>query len=144
MTKTSGLGGLADAGGPGSPSALLDPTPPGCRGNLCNIHPVRLLLSVQILKDVVPGLSRVAVMWNSANTGVVPYYRQVQAAALGVTLQPVVEVAKRNGTRSGGEHMTALEPKSSHAGTIVNAGCGGALPRSRQCHLATHPARRPE
>jgi hypothetical protein len=46
------------------------------------------------LKDVVPGLSRVAVMWNSANTGVVAYYRQVQAAAaaLGVTLQPVVEV----------------------------------------------------
>ena len=51
---------------------------------------------LQILKDVVPGLSRVAVMWNSANTGVVAYYRQVQAAAaaLGVTLQPVVEVGR--------------------------------------------------
>ena len=51
---------------------------------------------LQILKDVVPGLSRVAVMWNSANTAVVAYYRQVQAAAaaLGVTLQPVVEVGR--------------------------------------------------
>jgi putative tryptophan/tyrosine transport system substrate-binding protein len=51
---------------------------------------------LQILKDVVPGLSRVAVMWNSANTGVMAFYRQVQAAAaaLGVTLQPVVEVGR--------------------------------------------------
>ena len=51
---------------------------------------------LQILKDVVPGLSRAAVMWNSANTGVVAYYRQVRAAAaaLGVTLQPVVEVGR--------------------------------------------------
>jgi putative tryptophan/tyrosine transport system substrate-binding protein len=49
---------------------------------------------LQILKDVVPGLSRVAVMWNSANPTIVAYYQQTQAgaAALGVTLQPVVEV----------------------------------------------------
>jgi putative tryptophan/tyrosine transport system substrate-binding protein len=51
---------------------------------------------LQILKDVVPRLSRVAVMWNSTNTGVVAYYRQLQAAAaaLGVMLQPVVEVGR--------------------------------------------------
>ena len=51
---------------------------------------------LEILKDVVPGLSRIAVMWNSANAPVVAYYRQVQAAAaaLGVTLQPVVEVGR--------------------------------------------------
>ena len=51
---------------------------------------------LQILKDVVPGLSRVAVMWNSVNPAIVAYYRQTQAAAaaLGVTLQPVVEVGR--------------------------------------------------
>jgi putative tryptophan/tyrosine transport system substrate-binding protein len=45
---------------------------------------------------VVPGLSRVAVMWNSANPTIVAYYQQTQAgaAALGVTLQPVVEVRR--------------------------------------------------
>ena len=49
---------------------------------------------LQILKDVVPGLSRLAVIWNSANPGVVIFYQQTQAAAaaLGVTLQPKVEV----------------------------------------------------
>jgi putative ABC transport system substrate-binding protein len=51
---------------------------------------------LQILKDVVPGLSRVAVMWNSANPAIVVNYRQAQAAAaaLGVTLQPVVGVGR--------------------------------------------------
>jgi putative ABC transport system substrate-binding protein len=51
---------------------------------------------LEILKDVVPGLSRIAVMWNSANAAVGAFYRQVQtaAAALGVTLQPVVEVGR--------------------------------------------------
>ena len=45
---------------------------------------------------MVPGLSRIAVMWNSANAAVGAFYRQVQtaAAALGVTLQPVVEVGR--------------------------------------------------
>src|SRR5271170_1629192 len=51
---------------------------------------------LQILKDVVPGLSRVAVIWNSANPGVVIFYQQTQAAAaaLGVTLQPKAEVRR--------------------------------------------------
>jgi len=46
---------------------------------------------LQTLKDLVPGLSRVAVMLNSANPAVVGFYPQTQAAAaaLGVTLQPV-------------------------------------------------------
>src|SRR5215471_5437403 len=46
---------------------------------------------LQTLKDLVPGLSRVAVMLNSANPAVVGFYPQTQAAAaaLGVTLQPL-------------------------------------------------------
>ena len=36
---------------------------------------------LEILKDVVPGLSRIAVMWNSANAAVGAFYRQVQTAA---------------------------------------------------------------
>jgi putative tryptophan/tyrosine transport system substrate-binding protein len=51
---------------------------------------------LQTLKDVVPGLSRVAVMLNSANPAVLGFYpgTQAAAAALGVTLQPVVDVRR--------------------------------------------------
>jgi putative ABC transport system substrate-binding protein len=46
---------------------------------------------LQILKEAVPGLSRAAVLWNSANPGVTEYYQQTRAAAaaLGLALQPV-------------------------------------------------------
>ena len=49
---------------------------------------------LQLLKDAVPGLSRVALVWNPANPVVVEFYQLTKeaAAALGVTLQPVVEV----------------------------------------------------
>jgi ABC-type uncharacterized transport system substrate-binding protein len=51
---------------------------------------------LEILKEAVPGLSRVAVLWNSANPGVVPFLQQTRAAAnaLGVTLQIVVGVRR--------------------------------------------------
>jgi putative tryptophan/tyrosine transport system substrate-binding protein len=51
---------------------------------------------LEILKDAVPGLSRVAVLWNSANPVVMDFYQQTLAAAtaLGVTLQTVVEVRR--------------------------------------------------
>jgi putative ABC transport system substrate-binding protein len=51
---------------------------------------------LQTLKDVVPGLSRVAVMLNSANPAVLGFYpgTQAAAAALGVSLQPVVDVRR--------------------------------------------------
>jgi putative tryptophan/tyrosine transport system substrate-binding protein len=49
---------------------------------------------VQLLKDMNPGLSRVAVIWNSANPGIVDFLHQSRAAggALNLTLQPVKEV----------------------------------------------------
>jgi len=49
---------------------------------------------LQTLKDVVPRLARVAVMLNSANPAVLGFYpgTQTAAAALGVTLEPIVDV----------------------------------------------------
>ncbi|HLI99116.1 MAG TPA: ABC transporter substrate-binding protein [Bradyrhizobium sp.] len=51
---------------------------------------------LQLLQQAVPGLSRVAVLWNSANPSVVGFYQATQtaAAALGLVLQPVVEVQR--------------------------------------------------
>jgi putative ABC transport system substrate-binding protein len=49
---------------------------------------------VQLMKDVVPGLSRLAVIWNPANPGNMDFYQQVRAAAvaLGLSVEPVMEV----------------------------------------------------
>jgi putative ABC transport system substrate-binding protein len=49
---------------------------------------------VQFLKEMLPDLSRVAVMWNSANPGIVDFLHQSRAAAaaLKLTLQPIREV----------------------------------------------------
>jgi putative ABC transport system substrate-binding protein len=57
---------------------------------------------LEILREVVPGLSRIAVIWNSANPPVVTFYQQAQAAAarLGVTLDPVVEVRRVDDLKS--------------------------------------------
>jgi putative ABC transport system substrate-binding protein len=51
---------------------------------------------VQLLKEAVPGLSRVAVVWNSANPGVIDFYHQSRAAAaaLNLTLRPTAEVRR--------------------------------------------------
>jgi putative ABC transport system substrate-binding protein len=49
---------------------------------------------LQLLKEAVPGLSRLALLWNSANPPVFEFYQltKAAAAALGLTLQPAVEV----------------------------------------------------
>jgi putative ABC transport system substrate-binding protein len=46
---------------------------------------------LQILKEIVPGLLRVAVLWNAANPALVGAWKQTQVAAgqLGVTLRPL-------------------------------------------------------
>jgi putative ABC transport system substrate-binding protein len=45
---------------------------------------------LEVLKEAVPGLSRVAVLWNGANPALALAWRETQGAAqaLGVTLQP--------------------------------------------------------
>ena len=51
---------------------------------------------MELLKEAVPRLSRVAVLWNSANPAITSVFKQTQIAAqkLRVTLQPVVEVRR--------------------------------------------------
>ncbi len=51
---------------------------------------------MELLKEAVPKLSRVAVLWNSANPAVTPVLKQTQIAAeaLRLTPQPVVEVRR--------------------------------------------------
>ena len=51
---------------------------------------------LELLKRAVPGLSRVAVLWNPANPAIPYYYEATQGAgrALNVTLNPVLEVRR--------------------------------------------------
>ena len=46
---------------------------------------------LELLKEAIPTLSRVAVLWNAADPGMVLRFREIEAAArvLGVTLQPL-------------------------------------------------------
>jgi putative ABC transport system substrate-binding protein len=57
---------------------------------------------LQVLHDAVPGLSRIAVLWNSANPALPEFYQQTQAAAAaaGVTLQSV-EVQREGELKDG-------------------------------------------
>ena len=50
---------------------------------------------VQLLKEVVPQLSRVAVVWNSANPAILDFYQQTRAAgaALGFAVEPNIELS---------------------------------------------------
>jgi putative ABC transport system substrate-binding protein len=51
---------------------------------------------LQLLKLAIPRMSRVAVVWNSANPAIKFYFQETQAAAtaLQVTLAPVMEVRR--------------------------------------------------
>jgi putative ABC transport system substrate-binding protein len=57
---------------------------------------------VQLLKEAVAGLSRAAVLWNSANPGVIDFYHQSRAAAaaLNLTLRPTAEVRSTDDFKS--------------------------------------------
>ena len=67
---------------------------------------------LEILKEAVPGLSRVAVIWNSANPPVMSFYQQTQvaAAALGVRLDPVVEVRRVDDLKAAFATITSERP----------------------------------
>jgi putative ABC transport system substrate-binding protein len=51
---------------------------------------------LELLKEAVPGLSRVAILWNPSNPVLTFYFEQAQiaAGALNVALRPVVEVRR--------------------------------------------------
>lgn len=75
---------------------------------------------LQILKDVVPGLSRVAVLWNAASMGV-EFYRQTEAAAaaLSVTLQPVVQASRMDDFERAFETIGRARPTRSSCWRIA-------------------------
>jgi putative ABC transport system substrate-binding protein len=63
-------------------------------GNLTGVSDMATDLSgkrLELLKEAIPTLSRVAVLWNAADPGMVLRFREIEAAArvLGVTLQPL-------------------------------------------------------
>jgi putative ABC transport system substrate-binding protein len=82
-------------------SAVIDPVVSGIvpsmarpGGNITGISLLNVELSgkaLQLLKEAVPGISRVAVVWNSSNRshGDIMKSTEAAAATLGVTLQPL-------------------------------------------------------
>jgi putative ABC transport system substrate-binding protein len=83
------ISGTGDPVGTGLVDSLAHPG-----GNLTGISDVAVQLSpkrLEFLKEVVPGLRRVAMLWNAADLGMTLRYRASEAAAqaLGVVVQPL-------------------------------------------------------
>src|SRR5262249_33347439 len=86
---------VADPVGTGLVASLARPG-----GNLTGVSDMASALSakrLELLKEAVPTLSRLAVLWNAADPGMVLRYRELEAAAraLGVTLQSLWVVVPR-------------------------------------------------
>jgi putative tryptophan/tyrosine transport system substrate-binding protein len=83
------MGVVVDPVGTGFVASLARPG--GNITGLSMMAPVLAAKQLELLKETVPGLSRVAVLWNPTNPGNAPQLREVQVAtgALGVRLQPV-------------------------------------------------------
>jgi putative ABC transport system substrate-binding protein len=69
---------------------------------------------VQLLEDVRPGLSRVAVIWNSANPAVIDFYQQSRAAAaaVGLTLDPVADVRHAEDFKDAFSTIASAKPQA--------------------------------
>ena len=67
---------------------------------------------VQLLKEVVPQLARVAVVWNSANPAILDFYQQTRAAgaALGLTVEPNVELTHADGFKAAFAMIAKAKP----------------------------------
>ena len=67
---------------------------------------------VQLLKEVVPQLSRVAVVWNSANPAIFDFYQQTRAAgaALGFAVEPNVELTHADGFNAAFTTIAKAKP----------------------------------
>ena len=95
---------------------------------------------VQLLKEVVPRLSRVAVVWNSANPAIFDFYQQTRAAsaALGFVLEPNVELSHVDDFKKAFAIITAAKPDAmivladrfllAHRSEIVNFAATNKLP----------------
>src|SRR5262245_32823808 len=100
---------VADPVGTGLVAGLAQPG-----GNMTGVSDMATELSakrLELLKEAVPRLSRVAVLWNAADPGMVLRFREIEAAArvLGVTLQPL-EVRGPNDFEPAFTAMTRERP----------------------------------
>jgi ABC-type uncharacterized transport system substrate-binding protein len=73
---------------------------------------------LEILKQAVPGLSRLAVLWNPSNPGIVSYFETVKNAgrALQISLDPVVEVRRSEELDNA---FIAIARSRPHALTVI-------------------------
>ena len=73
---------------------------------------------LEILKQAVPGLSRLAVLWNPSNPGIVSYFETVKDAgrALQISLDPVVEVRRTDELDNA---FTTIANARPHALTVI-------------------------
>ena len=73
---------------------------------------------LELLKQAVPGLSRLAVLWNPSNPGIVSYFETVKNAgrALQISLGPVVEVRRSDELDSA---FTAIASARPHALVVI-------------------------
>ncbi|MGA9512447.1 MAG: ABC transporter substrate-binding protein [Pseudolabrys sp.] len=73
---------------------------------------------LELLKQAVPGLSRLAVLWNPSNPGIVSYFETVKNAgrALQISLGPVVEIRRSDELDSA---FTAIASARPHALVVI-------------------------
>ncbi|MGB9040852.1 MAG: ABC transporter substrate-binding protein [Pseudolabrys sp.] len=73
---------------------------------------------LELLKQAVPGLSRLAVLWNPSNPGIVSYFETVKNAgrALQISLGPVVEVRRSDELDTA---FTAIASARPHALVVI-------------------------
>jgi putative tryptophan/tyrosine transport system substrate-binding protein len=95
---------------------------------------------LELLKGMVSGLSRVALLWNSANPPVKGFSQQAQlaAAALGLALQPVVEIRQVEDFEKAFATVASTQPQAmivladrfllAHRMQIVNFAANSRLP----------------
>ena len=73
---------------------------------------------LELLKQAVPGLSRLAVLWNPSNPGIVSYFETVKNAGrvLQISLGPVVEIRRSDELDSA---FTAIASARPHALVVI-------------------------
>jgi putative ABC transport system substrate-binding protein len=95
---------------------------------------------LQLLKDTVSGLARLAVLWNSANLGNTDFFQLIQAGAtaLALKLAPATDVRQINDFREAFSTIAAAKPNAmivladrfllAHRAEIVNFASANQLP----------------
>ena len=94
---------------------------------------------LQLLKEITPKVSRVAVLWNSTNSGTALNFKQIQAAAQKLSLQlqsldvhsvSDLESSFKSATRSGAHALVVLQsaPMATHLREVADFAVRNRLP----------------